>query len=119
MSDSRRMQRVEKELRALISEYMLTRMQGLPHKIFTVQKVICSKDLQHAKVYVSAFAQDQADEKVFFSAVTRGAGEVQQYIGKKLPMRYCPRLSFFKDETTDRILHVERSLQALSEGASL
>jgi ribosome-binding factor A len=108
MGDSRRIQRVEKELRSLIGTYILTRFDRLPHKLVTISHVICSKDLQHAKVYVGVIGDNPLPPVL--KALNQGAYEVQSYIGKELPMRYCPRLNFIADETTEKILQIERLL---------
>jgi ribosome-binding factor A len=112
MSDSRRMQRVEKELRSLVGTYILTRFDDLPHKMVTVNRVLCSKDLQHAKVFVGVIGDNPL--KPVLQSLNHGAREIQGYIGRELPIRYCPKLQFLADETTEQILKVETILSQLN-----
>ena len=116
MSDSRRLQRVQKELRSLIGTYLLTRFDRLPHKFFTVNHVTVSGDLQHAKVFVGAFGGHPTKDIV--SALNRHVREIQSYVGRELPMRYCPKLNFLPDETTETILHVEKVLNDIKTDRS-
>ena len=115
-NDSRRMQRVEKELRAIIGTYILTRFDELPHKMITVNHVICSKDLKHAKVFVGTIGDNPVEP--ILEALEYGAAEIQRYIGRELPMRYCPKLQFLADNTTEQILHIENVLRNMESNGS-
>ncbi|MBO9666670.1 MAG: ribosome-binding factor A, partial [Bdellovibrio sp.] len=41
------------------------------------------------------------------------AFEIQNFIGKELKMRYCPKLTFYPDHATEQVLKVERILSDL------
>lgn len=84
-------------------------------------------DLKAAKVYVSLLAAggskseefgDMSEEEALKLAVETlqsSAYEIQNQINKELKLRYCPKLQFYADETTETALRVESLLSKLSE----
>ncbi len=71
-------------------------------------------DLRAAKVYVSVLgSEEQQNEAV--ELLQERAFEIQNYIGKELKMRYCPKLTFYPDHTTEQVLKVDRILHELEE----
>ena len=39
--------------------------------------------------------------------------EIQKFIAQELKMRYCPKLTFFEDHTTEQVLKVEKILHEI------
>lgn len=71
-------------------------------------------DLRTAKVYVSVLGSDKERDEVL-EILSERAFEVQSFIGKELKMRYCPKLTFFHDDTTDHVLKIDRILHDLEQ----
>ena len=117
MSSSRRVQRVEKELRQIVAEYLLTRFKDpLPQGI-SVTRVDVAGDLRSAKVYIRFMNSEDPQEEALV-ALQKWAPEIQKHISRQLRMKFCPRLQFLKDEFLDNVLRVERLLKDVtsSEG---
>lgn len=121
----RRVAKVEKQVHETIATYLLRGFRYPLPGIVTLTRVIMPADLRSAKVYVSVIspnldseskAQSVADEAV--DILSENAFEIQEHLGKTLKMRYCPKLHFFKDNTTEQVLKVEKILQDLSDERS-
>ena len=83
------------------------------------QKVVA--DFRAAQIFVTYFAPTQVDEKVVdVAAVLQSwSKDIQDEIAHVLKMRYCPRLTFFNDETTEKILKIEKLLSDISNDPKL
>ena len=92
---SRRVQRVEKELRAIIASYVI---RNCPEGMFNVNGVKVSKDLRQAKVFVSQIGQTNVVPEDLEVLQEHGA-EIQREIAKRLRMKYCPKIKFYNDES--------------------
>lgn len=112
MGDGRRVARVEREIQATVAQYLI-RGFGTPLPgLVTVASVKMPADLRAAKVYVSVLgSQEQQDETL--ELLQERAFEIQNFIGKELKMRYCPKLTFYPDHTTEQVLKVEKILHEL------
>lgn len=94
MTESRRVQRVEKGLREIIGTYLV---RNFSSQMLSVGNIIVSKDLRTAKVFISRIGQealtdDQVDE------IQDRAVDIQREIASQLHMKYCPRLTFMNDK---------------------
>jgi len=113
----RRKARVEREVQQTVARYLISGFRWPLPGIVTVARVLMPGDLRTAKVYISVLGDpkelDQAVEML-----QKQAFEVQNYLGKELKMRYCPKLQFLADSNTQEILKVERILQELEQERS-
>lgn len=112
--DGRRIARVEREVQLAVAEYLLRGMKDRLPGLVTVSNVKMPADLRTAKVFVSVLGTDQEKEMVMEILQNR-ARDVQRFLGDNLRMRYCPKLTFYPDTTTESVLKVERILQELKE----
>lgn len=110
--DGRRIQRVEREVQEQVAQYVIAYMRGELPGLVTIARVRMPGDLRTAKVYVSVLGTDNEKEKVLELLKGR-AGEIQRYIGDQLRMRFCPKLTFFSDDTTDRVIKIDRILKEI------
>ena len=114
MGDGRRVARVEKEVQMQISLYLRTGFSDPLPGLITVGAVKMPADLRSAKVYISVLGEE-GDDKVVLKTLQSRAFEIQEFIGSKLKMRYCPKLTFLKDQTTEQIVKIERILSDISK----
>lgn len=124
MGDGRRVARVEREVQSVISTFIIQRLQRELPGLITVARVQIPADLRQARVYVSLL-QTNVEEldktpqvKVLKQAVDilqSWAPEIQDEIGNKLKMKYLPKLTFFADESTEKILKVEKIISEISK----
>lgn len=113
MGDGRRIARVEKEVQIQVASYLQSGFSDPLPGLVTVAHVKMPADLRTAKVYISILgADDQRDEVI--DTLQERAFEIQDFIGRKLQMRYCPKLTFYLDHTTDQVLKIEKILHDIS-----
>lgn len=98
---------LRREVGALVHEAV--REYGLPS--VSVSDVEVTRDLAHAKVYVTALDPAQASEAV--AALGEMAREFRGRLGKMLRMRTVPELHFHYDDSVDRGEHIDRLLSGL------
>lgn len=124
MNDGRRVARVEREVQSVISTFIIQRMQRDLPGLITVTRVQIPADLRQARVFVSMLQAnveelknytDSKDLKVAVGILQDWAVDIQEEIGKKLDMKYLPKLTFFPDESTDKILKIEKLISEMSE----
>jgi len=114
MGDGRRVARVEKEVQMQIAQYLRTGFSDPLPGLITVGAVKMPADLRTAKVYISVLGEE-GDSKIVLKTLQERAFEIQDFIGSKLKMRYCPKLTFLKDQTTEQIVKIERILSDISK----
>lgn len=95
---SRRIQRVEKELRQIISAYLVREQSGSSEDIVTLTNLIVSPDLRHAKVYVAVIGSDKVSDETLASTQSH-AYNIQKEISGQVRMKFCPKVTFYADES--------------------
>ncbi len=110
----RRIARAEQEIQKTVALYLLSGFSQQLSGLVTISKVMMPADLRAAKVYVSVLGTQQ-ERKATIETLQKRAFEIQKYIGDHLRMRFCPKLTFFADDTTEHVLKVDRILHELEE----
>jgi ribosome-binding factor A len=113
-TESRRIFRVEKEMREVIGAYLISGFRGDLHGFVSVPRVVVSRDLRNAKVYVSIMGTPQ-DQKLSMESLRENAFDLQAEVNRRLRMKYCPKLTFFLDESMEKQLRVESILRSIAE----
>ncbi len=110
--ESYRIQRVEKEIKEIVSGYIVYQLAGVIDGFITITRVICSRDLKTAKVLVHSFdGEDFAKKNV--EILQKRAYDIQNEINSQLRMKYCPRILFFVDDKYEEALRVQEELRRL------
>lgn len=117
MSQSRRVQRVEKELQHIVANYLLKGFKGRLCGLVSVSRVEANAQLRTAKVYVSVLGSDE-DRRNSLESLQQGTHEIQQHVNKQLRMKFVPRISLILDEGLEKLLRVESLLRQVSAGSS-
>jgi len=102
----RRKERIEKliEQELSVDIYNILELSG---DIITVKRVILSKDLSQAKVFITALQDNDRAVEI----LNKKAGHLRFLLARKLNLRYTHRLRFVKDEEEEK----ERRLDELFE----
>lgn len=105
-----RVVRLNSLLQEVISE-VIHREVDNPHvnQFVSVTKVEITKDLQHAKVYISVIATQKEKEETI-KALQSAAGFISVLASKKVVMRYFPELTFKLDTSVDQQMRIEKLL---------
>ncbi|UYL08482.1 30S ribosome-binding factor RbfA [Bdellovibrio sp. SKB1291214] len=112
VGDGRRVAQVERQIQATIAQFLIKGFKMPLPGLVTVASVKMPADLRAAKVYISVLGSEEAQNEAV-ELLQERAFEIQNYIGKELKMRYCPKLKFYADHATEQVLKVERIISDL------
>lgn len=109
-----RTDRLNSLLKEVISEVIQKDVRN-PHlnKFVTVTRVDITKDLRHAKVYISIIGTDE-QKKESIAALQSAAGFIAVNSSKKVTMRYFPELTFILDDSVDKHMRIQKLLGEIS-----
>lgn len=112
---TRRTERLNSLLKEVIAEVILRDVKN-PHisDLLTVASVEITKDLHHAKVYISVIGTD-LEKKQTLEALNSAAGFIGSTASKKVVMRYFPALKFLIDETAEKHMRIDTILKNIQE----
>ena len=79
---------------------------------YTVIKVDCSADLQHANVYVSVLGDKQKSEKGF-SVLCQNLKKIQKVLAPRLRMKFTPKLFLKFDDTSQYVAKIDQLLEKI------
>ena len=114
MSESRRVQKVEKEVRQIVANYLLGGFKDPLNGLVSVSRVMANKDLRSAKIFVSVMGTEPDLEEENISILQNRSGDIQREVSKHLRMRYCPKLTFILDRSTEQILKIDKILHEIN-----
>lgn len=101
MADSKRIQRVEREVREIVSTFLISGLRERPEGMVTVTRVWVAKDLRLARVYFSVFGGDQKPKEVE-DILQDQAPEAQRAVANQLTMKFTPVIEFYYDEAFEQ-----------------
>jgi ribosome-binding factor A len=112
--DNRRPDRVGEGIRMEVSTFLRAgvkdpRVRG---ELVTVTAVECTRDLQHAIVYVSIMGTD-AERKSILEGLASTASHLRVRIGQALRLRVSPEITFKFDESVARAARIETLLASI------
>lgn len=96
-----RSRRVEENLKRLLSELVRREVKDPRVGLVTITAVEVSRDLTHAKVFVTPFA-GQGDAEAMLQALRHAAGFLRHELRHDLRLRVTPELDFRLDESIER-----------------
>jgi ribosome-binding factor A len=109
-----RTDRLNSLLKEVISEIIHRDVRN-PHmaELVTVTRVDITKDLHHAKVYISVIGTDE-QKKTSIMALQSAAGFIAVNASKKVVMRYFPDLKFILDDSVDKHMRIQAVLNEIA-----
>ena len=81
-------------------------------RLTTVTEVNVSRDLGHAKVWVSRFGDREA-VAASVDALNHAAGFIQGVLSKRISVRTFPRLTFFRDDSMENGFRIAKKLREI------
>lgn len=111
----KRTDRLNSLLKEVISEVIKRDVRN-PHvtELVTVTRVQISKDLHHAKVFISVIGSEQQKIETI-DALNSAAGFIAVNSSQKVVMRYFPALVFRLDDSVDKHMRIAELLGKISE----
>ncbi len=103
-----RAERVALQLRKELAWVLEREMQDPRAHMVTISRVEVSRDLSHARVFVSA-PEDHPMKEVL-AVLNHAAGYLQIRLGERVRMRYLPRLRFQEDKALGKASRIDALL---------
>jgi ribosome-binding factor A len=113
-SDGRRKARVEKEVQEVVSNFVIHNIKHELPGVVTVTRVQMPADFRHATIFITYFSVIDNDKADAVKILQYWATDIQDQIAHVLKLRYCPKLTFRNDETTEKILKIEKILSDIA-----
>lgn len=97
--DFNRSERVAGQLRRELAQLVQHEVKDPRVGFVSISDVEVTRDLAHAKVYVTVFEEDKAAESI--EALNRAAGYLRHRLGKEMHIRTVPELHFVHDASVE------------------
>ncbi|HET7583288.1 MAG TPA: 30S ribosome-binding factor RbfA [Gemmatimonadaceae bacterium] len=113
--DSRRADRVAAAIHEEVATFLSARAKD-PRLVgfVTVTGVEVTRDLGHARVFVSVLGSD-AERDATFEGLAHVAGHLRALIGRRLRLRHAPQIEFRRDPTPDRAARIDALLAGIRQ----
>lgn len=111
-----RTDRVSAQLRRELGTivHAMVRVHGLPS--ISVSDVEITRDMAHAKVFVTALQSERAKEAM--KGLKELTPEIRHELSRAVKMRHTPELHFHYDDSVDRGERIDNLLRDLDTGAN-
>ncbi|MGI6315907.1 MAG: 30S ribosome-binding factor RbfA [Christensenellales bacterium] len=107
--------RVAEEIKKNISVIIRQELKNPDIPMLTsVMRVECTKDLKHAKVYVSFYGEDNRPGKAI-AALNCAAGMIRNRISRMMTTHTVPNLQFVEDVSINHAMHINELLKKIKE----
>jgi len=113
----KRIDRINPLLREEIADIIRRELKDPRIGFVTVTEVETSKDLRHAKVFVSVLGPDSAWVQAL-TALERAAGFIHGQLVRRLRLRTVPHLAFRPDRSMAHAAHITEILETLKASGS-
>jgi ribosome-binding factor A len=111
MSDVR-IERYRQEVLHAVSDVLLNRTEDPRLRMVMATRVEVSRDLTHAKVYVSVLGDERTQEESL-RALIRAGSFVRSELARRLRVRRVPELTFRADQGIQYSLRLQQILKEL------
>jgi ribosome-binding factor A len=108
-----RMQRVSELVKREVSEIVLE-LNLTDCGFVTITAAEISPDLKDGRIYMSVIGT-AAHKQRALETLDRKHGHIQHELGRRIVLKYTPRLKFVLDDTEDKASHIEHLLDELGE----
>ncbi|HLC42456.1 MAG TPA: 30S ribosome-binding factor RbfA [Methylomirabilota bacterium] len=109
---AKRIDRINQLIKEEISEVLQRELKDPRIGFVTVTEVDVSKDLHHAKVFVSVLGSDE-EWRSTIEALESAGGFIRHWLRQHIRLRYIPELAFRPDRSMAHSAHIQRLLEEL------
>jgi ribosome-binding factor A len=115
-NDHRRADRVAEAMREEIATFLAEEAKD-PRitRLVTVTGVEVTRDLRHAKVFVSVMGTD-AERAQTFGGLASVAVHLRSRVGRALRLRLAPEITFLPDQSIERAARIQSLLAQIKSG---
>ena len=97
-----------------ISDILHKRIRDPRIGFCTIIRVEVSKDLRHAKVYVSIMGTED-QQKSTLAGLKSATGFIRREIGSRIELRHTPEILFKIDKSVDHSIRIARLIEEVKE----
>ncbi|MGI6706907.1 MAG: 30S ribosome-binding factor RbfA [Clostridia bacterium] len=103
-----RTDRVSEEIKKEVSNIIRDELKD-PRiaSINSITKVHVTKDLRHAKIYISVLGESE-EQKATIDALNHAAGFIRKELGRRIRIRYTPEILFLLDASIAYSVHISK-----------
>ena len=109
-----RLNRLSEEIKKEIADVMANELTFSTDALLSVLKVDVSKDLKHAKIYISTIGSEIAVEKNL-EILKKAAGFIRHELAQRLPIRMVPELTFLPDDSIAHSIKITKIIEELKD----
>lgn len=109
-----RPQRVAEALRVELSRLIQQELKDPRLGFVSIVSVEMSNDLRHAKIYVSVYGDEQA-EQASLEALRSAQGFLRREVTQRLRLRLAPELQFIADPSIEHGAHISALLREIKK----
>lgn len=113
--NDKRINRISEEVKKVVSELLFReikdpRISGLP----SVNRVIVTKDLNTAKIYISVLGNDEEKANTI-KGLENAKGFIRNEIGKRISLRHVPEPIFYLDNSIEDALYMTKLIEKVNK----
>jgi ribosome-binding factor A len=109
-----KIERLREKIKVECARVIMTRLNDPRAGFITVQNVELSKDLRHAKVFVSVLGTD-AEKRTVMRMLKQATGFIQREVAGTLRTRVTPALTIVLDSSIDKSFRVAEILDQIKK----
>lgn len=107
-----RTQRIGDQMQRELADLIRREVKDPRVGLVTITAVDVSRDLGHAKVYITVMGQDDAESvKQSLKALNSAASFLRLHLGRAMQLRSVPQLHFHFDESVGRGVHLSALIE--------
>jgi ribosome-binding factor A len=113
-----RSDRVRKAIMREVADIIKTEVKDyrLEDQVISVTDVELTKDLSVAKVYISIFSADEAQQTELMNVLLGYTGKIRKAIGQRIQLRHTPEIQLFLDHSLERGVKLQQLLDKIAKG---
>ncbi len=104
------MQRVEREIREIVSSYLTREQSGSGDALVCLTRVEVGGDLRNVKAFVCVIGQEEVDSEVL-KTLQSHAPSIQSLFGSRFRMKFCPKLRFLNDSSVRMLARIDKVIK--------
>ncbi|MDH1212401.1 30S ribosome-binding factor RbfA [Pseudomonas chengduensis] len=110
--DYSRTQRIGDQMQRELAQLIRREVKDPRLGLVTITAVDVSRDIGHAKVFITVMGQDDAEAiKESLKVLNDAAGFLRMQLGKAMKLRSVPQLHFHYDESVQRGAHLSALIE--------
>ena len=107
-----RIDRISEEVRHAVDTAIRSLNDPRVTGTYCVTRADVTRDLRYAKIFVSIYEEDKADDMI--KALKNAAGFLRREVGRQVDLRYTPELIFERDMNIAYGAHISEILRGIN-----